>query len=389
MRILISICLYLFVATNAAAQDFNIDGWEKTVTPAGMTTFQSPDQQSAIMIKAPEKSDIEPEIYTRELAKNMTAKMPICKDLGSKIDAVAGQAAFESKSQIGGVFCRLIVLKNKGGILSLLYFSQSNPEQGNAAIDRYLTKFTQPTSSNTIQANALNGPTPEISEAALKKAAMEIPVSNKPVKIVSKGNATTVGWPPAYVYQVTAYNLFKNGLASSCSSWDPGSGPIPNVKGPFNDGNCDLIPWRQNKDNIEFQSSDGTWSGYEIADGVYGFKPGERIDVSFGNISGMGFNLGGMSTSTISSSDLRMTADGNIATGSWSTTNISGSNVAGGTSRESGALIGRYYLDGNIIVIQDRNGQIHRGFIGGVGGPNGKKLDHIHLNGTLYSSDDD
>lgn len=225
-------------------------------------------------------------------------------------------------------------------------------------------------------------------DARLKQAVAAIPAANRPVAAVSHGTSSYSGWPPSYVYRVTARMLFGNGLASTCADWDPGQFAPTRGQAPFAEDGCDLIPWRKTTGTPQFQSEDGSWSSADSAEGLFGFKPGERIDVDFGNVGGIGFDFGGgaggISTSTLSGGTLRMTADGRIAVGDWSTTVISGSRVGGGSSRSSGPRVGRYYLDGHIIAIIDENGDITRGFIAALAGDGGRRIGHIYLNGRHY-----
>jgi Na+-transporting NADH:ubiquinone oxidoreductase subunit NqrA len=106
--------------------------------------------------------------------------------------------------------------------------------------------------------------------------------------------------------------------------------------------------------------------------------------VAFGNVGGAGFGGPGaaVSVNTVSGSDLRMTRDGEIAVGDWSTTVLSGANVGGGSSQQSQPLIGRYHLDGHLIAIQRRDGTITRGFIAGVNEKGA--LGHVYLNGRHF-----
>lgn len=237
------------------------------------------------------------------------------------------------------------------------------------------------------------GPAASDFETRLKQAVAAIPAQNRPVGAVTFGTSSYVGWPPAYVYSVTSRMLFGNGLASTCADWDPGQFSPNRSQPPFAEDGCDLIPWRKAAGTTEFQSDDRSWSAADSGDGAIGFKPGERIDIDFGNVGGVGFNFGGgsggVSTSSISGGTLRMTRDGWIAVGDWSSTVISGSNIGGGTSRTSGPKVGRYYLDGHIIAIIDEQGQITRGFIVATDGDEGQRIGHVYLNGRHYWDRDD
>jgi hypothetical protein len=224
-------------------------------------------------------------------------------------------------------------------------------------------------------------------ESQLKQAIAAIPAQNRPVGAVTYGTGSYSGWPASYTYTVTTRMLFGNGLSSTCSDWDPGQFSPRRGQPPFATDDCSLIAWRKAAGAVEFQSDDRSWSSADIAEGVFGFKPGERIDIEFGNVGGIGFNFGtpgGVAASTLSGGTLRMTRDGWIAVGDWSTTVISGSNIGGGSSRTSGPKVGRYYLDGHIIAIIDDRGEITRGFIAAVAGDKGTRIGHVYLNGRHY-----
>ncbi len=224
-------------------------------------------------------------------------------------------------------------------------------------------------------------------EAQLKRAVAAVPAESRPIGAVTYGTGSYSGWPPSYSYTVTARMLFGNGLTTTCSDWDPGQFAPRQGQPPFISDDCGLIAWRKAAGAVQFQSEDRSWSSADIADDVFGFNAGERIDIDFGNVGGIGFNFGtpgGIATSTLSGGTLRMTRDGWIAVGEWSTTVISSSNVAGESSRTSGPKVGRYYLDGHIIAIIDEHGQITRGFIAAVAGDDGKRIGHVYLNGRHY-----
>jgi hypothetical protein len=79
---------------------------------------------------------------------------------------------------------------------------------------------------------------------------------------------------------------------------------------------------------------------------------------------------------------MAMRSNGQFAAGDWSVTTISGATVSGYASNTGRALVGRYYLDGNIIAVAGKDGRISAGFITGTRS-NGR-LDHIYLNGTHF-----
>lgn len=227
-------------------------------------------------------------------------------------------------------------------------------------------------------------------EVALTAAIAAVPAEARPVHIVLDGSGSFSGWPATYVYVVTTYLLFGNGWATRCSDWDPGLlRPTPESLGAAYP-DCGLRRWRRSGASVELQDEEGSWSK---PTGVIGelrsFKPGERINIDFGNVGGTGFAgaPGGVSTSMLSGSDLRMSSDGRIAVGGWSSVALSGATVGGGSSSRSQPKIGNYRLDGNIIAIRDATGSISRGFIAGV--PVTGQAQHIYLNGKQFWSKDD
>ena len=301
-------------------------------------------------------------------------------------------------STAGGVGCWLLSGRNAGRAATLLVMGTGSAN-GDAKVMQIATDRLSALIGNVAG-------TPQVADggnraglgagdfdARLKQAVAAIPAQSRPVGAVTYGTSSYVGWPPSYVYKVTSRMLFSNGLASTCADWDPGQFAPNRNQPPFVEDGCDLIPWRKTTGTTEFQSDDRSWSAADSGDGVIGFKPGERIDIDFGNVGGIGFNFGGgagaVATSTISGGTLRMTSDGWIAVGDWSSTVISGSNIGGGSSRTSGPKVGRYYLDGHIIAIIDEQGQITRGFIAATDGDAGERIGHIYLNGRHYWDRDD
>lgn len=219
-------------------------------------------------------------------------------------------------------------------------------------------------------------------EDDLVAALAAIPAEARPIKVVSHGQGSYVGWPASYVYTVSTYLLFSNGWMSLCADWDPGKlRPTPESLGrAYPD--CGLRRWRRSGSGFEMQEDDGNWVALtDTADDLRSFKPGEMLELAFGNVSGVGFS-GAVSVNTISGSDLRMTSGGEIAVGSWSSAVLSGSNLGGGSSSRGEPLIGRYRLDGNIIAVRTAAGAISRGFIAGV--PAAGRPEYIYLNGKQF-----
>jgi hypothetical protein len=339
---------------SATAQTGELPGWQRIQLEDGAVRYDAPDQQGIILVG--ERRQVDPAAAVQALAAEMGANST-CPGIGNVAPSQRG--AMTEASAVAN---------------------------GDRALDRLLASASASGATPALPRAAAASPTagnPNV-DAALKQAAAAIPVTHRPVSAVTHGTGSFSGWPPSYVYRVTPRFLFGNGFAPTCSDFDPRS-LLPSPGAPLGE-DCDVLPWRRVASGVQFKMEEGTWDGADIGEGVEPFKPGERIDVAFGNVSGIGFNFaGGVNTNSMSGDTLRMTRDGEIAVGSWTTTVISGANIGGGVARNEGPLVGRYYLDGYIIVIAAPDGTISRGLIGYVpDSQQGKRIGHIYLNGVHY-----
>jgi hypothetical protein len=216
-------------------------------------------------------------------------------------------------------------------------------------------------------------------QQALIAYANKIPAANRPVKMISRSSSSFSGWPPISTFTISIYMLFADGFATNCSDWDPA---ITAPKKEYMAEGCYSTRWRKTGSNYQLLASDGTWDGSDIADDYAVPKKGERMDLNFGNINSYGQSVGTMTAGTLSGSDLFMRSDGSIAVGKWASTNIAGPTVVGYSGGNDKPLIGQYYIDGNIIVLQDSDGTLSAGFITGV--IDKGEWQHIYLNGTHY-----
>lgn len=395
------------VAMPAAAQDAVFADWQYASLGEGLESYTATGNAALVMVADVETTHFAGGDEGAIIARMSATVEQMCPGLTEDAISPRKQDRFLRAMTIApGVTCvALVVSGNEGtqGAIILatpatLVDAESKARQlisrragAASAVAPQTSRSTASTSASDLSRLSAPPTNADPIEAQLKRAAATIPTDRRPVSSVSHGTGSYSGWPPSYTYIVTSRMLFPNGMAARCLEWDPAIyAPIPS-SAPFKEAGCDLLAWRKRNGVTEFQAEDGSWSSADTAEGVFGFKPGERIDVTFGNVGATGFDFGsgGISTGTISGGTLRMTADGQIAVGDWSTTVISGSNVGGGSSRVSGPKIGRYYLDGHIIVIMDEAGQISRGFIGAVAGDSGNRIGHIYLNGQHYWDSDD
>jgi hypothetical protein len=214
------------------------------------------------------------------------------------------------------------------------------------------------------------------SPSDLKAALAVVPAANRPVKMVLRSGTSFSGGFVMPTFR--AWMLFGDGWAVQCADWDPGVTDRATL--PQRD--CRKVRWREDVRGTAFEDAPGTWKT-EQPSNLTPFSPGQRISVDLVNTSGAGTAVGapGLAVSSLTSGQLRMTAEGQIATGRWTSVTVSGANVGGGSSSRRGPLVGHYYVDGHLIAIADAQGRVHRGFIAedkGDGGP------FIYLNGELF-----
>jgi hypothetical protein len=210
----------------------------------------------------------------------------------------------------------------------------------------------------------------DLAAAALKA----IPNAHRPVKVDFKDGH------PRY--------FFSTGFMTNCRDFDPGLvAPTPEAFAKAGI-DCELYPWRAKGAAAEYKSS-GEW--YEAStddETILAFRPGERLELNWGNISAFSFPGGGpISTGTLTDGQIIMTKTGEIATAQFSSTNINVTGAVGGTWSADQPLRGAYALDGHLIAIVDDQGRASRGFFTGVG--SGGSLNFVYLNGVRYYPPDE
>ncbi len=316
-------------------------------------------------------------------------------------DLSQARAPLRAKSSNGKISCQFAMVVNASGRAVLIGTASladtSSMALAASAVDKFaatLSTSASPASRSVIMPApstasktqpALTGK----SEAALKAALAAVPKGNVPVFVGISGVGSFSGWPPSYIYTVSARPYFSNGYMTTCADWDPALlSPTPDSLGRARE-DCSVQRWRKSGSAIEVEYEPGKWSAEsESDDTVLRFKAGERLNVNFGNVGASGFSGPGMvNVGTISGDTLQLTPQGEFAAGSWSTTVVSGNGVGGGASTESRPRVGTYYLDGHLIATADASGNISRGFIAGVN--DGSQLGHIYLNGTHFWKRDD
>jgi hypothetical protein len=238
---------------------------------------------------------------------------------------------------------------------------------------------------------------PTQDDVALKNAMAAVPKSNRPIGYVVQSNYLP-GTNGVMQLLTTKWGVFPNGYATDCTGWDPAEiDPTPQSLGTAMKKageSCDVIRWEKKQGNyVRFIAPDDVLAPDDSEVINEGFAPGTRLDVDIGNVrafGSVGYVPDGMVAARgIAGGSLRMTKAGEIGVGSWSTVGFMGSDViAGGSSVSRAPRIGRYYLDGYVIAVQDQNGAISRRMIYGFqNGPNEKynpNAWYITIDGTEY-----
>jgi hypothetical protein len=190
------------------------------------------------------------------------------------------------------------------------------------------------------------------SPTSLKAAMDAIPRANRPI-----GMAMREGEWDSYNMQVEYTNmvLFPGGVAitAACRNWNPQQSP-KNITG------CGTSSYTLSNGKVRFP---GKSEAADLTD-FTGFTAGKSVSIDVGNVSGGGASTYGASISQVSGGELLMTPSGDISSGDWVSNSISGSNYSGYAGNSTKGVTGKYYLDGFLIAVQDRNGQISIGFIG-------------------------
>jgi len=238
------------------------------------------------------------------------------------------------------------------------YYGQEMPEKNagaKPAIDSDTDSATESTRESTSNAAARTQP-----------ATDDVPESNRPVAAYTYLENQWTGFPATLSQVAKQAYVFPNGNAVYCANWDPRKfDPTPESIGR-------ALP----KCVVRREVPDGKKTN--------GFRKGQRVDISFGNVSGDSRNLGTVSSSTIAGSVLRMTRDGKIAIGRFNAFSVgSGGDGAGGGNRKR-VLRGDYALDGHLIEIVTTDGEALVGFIAWSSDKGNDSIDHIFVNGEHF-----
>ena len=201
------------------------------------------------------------------------------------------------------------------------------------------------------------------SDEKLRTLNQQIPDQNRPTGARSYLEGNWVGFPAMLVHSMTFVLDFADGTHLSCSDWDPLT--VASA--------------------ASLKSERGCEPDDEDAKAVKAFKPGERIELVFGRISGYGIDGLSGSASSLSGGDLVMSKDGRIAVGRWNVNHIGVEAAsARATSTRKEGLVGRYYLNGNTITIVSLEGEVTHGFIGYSTDEETGKIIALYLNGEHY-----
>jgi hypothetical protein len=363
-----------------------LDDWAVLKSDTAATTYQDRATGTVAVVLKPTPSAS----VTEEMLRGQAAMLePVCPGISAaRATAVFGGRGLEVRKSSDKADCRaLAVAYNGTGTLAVSMAKIGGDKSHDAVIDRKISSLLRIAPPRAADARAGAEANTSVSgDAALKAYVAAIPASRRPIKVATRGTHGFSGYPAVATYSIRVFLFFANGYATDCSDWDPSKlEPTPSSLGAAR-SDCSVYKWRQGKAGLEIEWRAGDWGGGELADDVIRFRPGERINIAFGNIRSMGV-AGPINTGTMSGGDLMMRLDGQFASGDWSTTTISGQNVAGYSAEKSGPTVGRYHLDGNIIAVDAGGGRVNAGFITGVR-VNGQ-LKHIYLNGTHFWDRDD
>jgi len=202
---------------------------------------------------------------------------------------------------------------------------------------------------------------PDISDDELRTANQSITDQYRPLSANMHSDTKMRGYPAMLTLEVYMGLNFKSDIQLACTDWDPTA--EVDIKALAKTEDCELY---------------GKLSSTKL----YFFKPGERIEIKFGRINAVGYDLGDSHSGGISGGSLLMNKDGEIVIGNWQANYVSTSN-AGASSSNTGAIIGRYYLDGHTITIATNDGGTHHGFIG-INKDDNEKIASIFINGNYF-----
>jgi hypothetical protein len=186
------------------------------------------------------------------------------------------------------------------------------------------------------------------------KAAMDtIPLANRPIGMVlSEGEWNSF----TSTFEFTNMVLFPGGVAISadCRNWNPQQSP-KNITG------CEISSYTVTNGMVRFS---GDKDDVARLSSFKGFVAGKSVSINVRNVGGVGIASYDGGISQVSRGELVMTPSGEISSGNWVSSSFQGSGYGVDTNSNKPGVTGKYYLDGFLIAVQDRNGQISIGFIG-------------------------
>ena len=221
----------------------------------------------------------------------------------------------------------------------------------------------------------LEKPSVDVSDADLKKLSQKIPASNRPSFASIYLEQHWRGFPAMLIFEIVMVLEFENGQQLACADWNP-EGEFPTT---------DMV-----------ESKDCSVPDDESPDRILSFTPGQRINISFSRLTGSsieGIGLDSGSAISLNGGQLVLSANGEIVTRRWNTTSFKsdGFNSHGGVVGAGGndqTVVGRYYLDGNIITIATVDGDVVYGFIGYSKDDDGS-IEYVYFNGKQFSDRSD
>jgi hypothetical protein len=203
----------------------------------------------------------------------------------------------------------------------------------------------------------------DISDSELRIKNGLIPANQRPVSASLYSYSRWSGFPAMLIFEVGMAVAFDNGVEIACLEWDPAE--TVDLNKLANTEDCTL-PEDDDKSKI------------------FPFKAGERLTLSYGNVSASGFDGLEGSASSVSGRGLQLNKAGEIILDRWRASHLSAAAArARSTATNKSGVTGRYYLDGYTITILTNKGEILNGFIG-YSVDDSNKIDALFLNGKHY-----
>jgi hypothetical protein len=221
----------------------------------------------------------------------------------------------------------------------------------------------------TVPVNQNNASASSPAPTSLKAAMDAIPRANRPIGMSMRKD----GWDSFNaMIKYTNMVLFPGGVAinADCRNWTPQQSP-KNITG------CGTSSYTLSNGKVRFPGDD---EAADLSD-FRGFAAGKSVSIKVGNVGGAGIASYGGGINQVSGGELLMTPSGDISSGDWVSNSIQGGNYSGYAGSNTPGVTGKYYLDGYLIAVQDRNGQISIGFIGQKYEANDV---YTYLNGELF-----